>query len=147
MEKTIKSTDIKKWIEDILTDYSGEVNEVLDEEITKVAKEAQDNLLHNFNIPERTGKYRKSFKRVRENRRGYVSKWRLYSEIGRLTHLLEKGHDIVRYSGGDKNASLKKRRKSAVRKTYGRTKAYPHWADAQKIVDALPDRITEALKK
>ena len=118
------SRAILSEIENYCDETIDTVNKVIDE----VANETYDDLRTNPKVPKRGGDYAKSFKiKVRKDGKSKVVT--LSNTFYRLTHLLEKSHDIKR--GGKK---------------IGRTRAYPQWKHAEEIANTLPDRIKEALK-
>lgn len=119
--------DLADLISEELGKYSEDVDIKMQDEIDKLSKEIVKDLKNDPIIPERTGKYKKSFavKKIAQGK-GY-KRVVVHSKAPhyRLTHLLEKGH---------------------VTRTGGKTQAYPHWAHAQEKADTLPDRLKEALK-
>lgn len=106
--------------------YSDEVDELMQQEIDKVAKEAVDSLKANPNIPKRTGKYKKSFAIKKLAQGSGYKRVAVFNKVHQLTHLLEFGHAL---------------------KNGGRARAYPHWQDAQKLAEELPERIKAVLEK
>lgn len=115
-----------------LEEYSEEIEEVIRQTIEDVAAEALDSLKHDPIIKglDGTGEYAKSFYikdqyKVRGKNKGFY-KLVIHNKKYRIAHLLEYGHAKVKG---------------------GRTRAFPHWANAQKIADTLEDRIKEAIEK
>lgn len=126
MSKTVDIDGLATAIAEELEGYSQEVDEIMQDEIDTLSKEVRNNLKNNPIIPEKTGEYKKSFyiKKVARGK-GYkrnviASKKPHY----RLTHLLEDGHLT---SNGK------------------RTKAFPHWKEAQQLADTLPERMKKRL--
>lgn len=80
-------------IQDILNDYSLDIQESIQEEAEKVAKKGVAELKNTSNTYQiRTGKYNKGW-RVKTNKgRGYIDCTIHNSTNYQLTHLLEKGH-------------------------------------------------------
>lgn len=77
-------------IQDILNDYSLDIQEGIQEEAEKIAKKGVAEL--KVTSPKRTGKYAKGW-RVKTNKgRGYIDCTIHNSTNYQLTHLLEKGH-------------------------------------------------------
>lgn len=121
----MSADDIVNEIMGQLTGYSEEVDEIMQDEIDKVSKEAKKNLSTNPVIPERTGEYKKSF-RIKKVAQGSGYKRNvIYNKLHQLTHLLENGH---------------------LTRAGTRTRKFPHWEQAQEIVDKLPERIAKRLE-
>lgn len=97
--------------------YTEEVESVTGEKLDEISKQLVFSLRNNPNIPVRTGKYKKSFyfKTVAKGS-GYHRNV-IANRQHQLTHLLEKGH--------------------ATRGGTSRTKAYPHWSEAEKMAEKL----------
>lgn len=105
--------------------WSNDIDEKCKAEVTNVAKDALNLLKNHPNIPVRTGKYKKGFRiKVSADGAGY-RRMKIYNTKYQLTHLLEHGHVIAA--------------------TGGRSKAYPHWRDAQDLIDTLPKRLEEVV--
>lgn len=109
-----------------LEDYNAEVDEIMQNEVDKIAAEITTDLKNDATIPKRTGKYKKGFylKKVAQGK-GY-NRVVVANRKYQLTHLLEYGH---------------------VTKTGSRTKAFPHWKKAQEKANTLPERIRKAVEK
>ena len=115
--------DLKDEVMDILNDFDEEVSSVLAEEVEAVSGEILRTLRNHPNIPKKTGKYRKGF-RIKKTKSFRQSGAVVYNEEYQRTHLLENGHALPQG---------------------GRAKAFPHWRDAQKLAEELPDRIAERI--
>lgn len=111
-----------------LMGYSDEVDNKMQSVIEKLSKDVRDTLKTHPDIPEKSGDYKKSFA-IKKVAQGQGFKRNVVYSKGhhQLTHLLENGH--------------------LTRNGTKRTDAFPHWQDAQKLADELPQRITEAIKK
>ena len=119
-------SDIAKAIENELTGYTEEIEEIVDAEIDKISMDVVDDLKNNSNIPVNTGKYKKSFyAKLKSKGRGYNIVI-VCNKKYRLTHLLEKGH---------------------ITRNGGRTKAYPHWKQAETVANRLYQRLRERIKR
>ena len=110
-----------------LQEESERVEEASREEIEKTAKEALQTLRNHSNIPERTGSYKKSFalKKTVDNKGELSYTLHNKSPEYRKAHLLEYGH---------------------AKRNGGRVRAFPHWKDAQEIVDELPERLKRRIE-
>lgn len=119
--------DFAEAVMEALQEESERVEEASREEIEKTAKEALQTLLNHSNIPERTGSYKKSFalKKAVDNKGELSYTLHNKSPEYRKAHLLEYGHAT---RDGD------------------RTRKFPHWKDAQKIVDELPERLKRRIE-
>ena len=76
-------------INNVLAQYTSDVNKTVDEVMQNNAKEAQKALM--WNSPARSGRYAKSWA-VKKEKGRYI----VYNKKPGLTHLLENGHDIIR---------------------------------------------------
>lgn len=123
--------DLARLIAQELEVYSEDVETVVRETIDVVSKEALECLKNSPEVKKLKGegKYKKGFfikneyKASGKNKGFY--KLKIANKEYQLTHLLEKGH---------------------AKQNGGRTKAFPHWIEAQKTADTLQDRIKEAIK-
>lgn len=119
--------DFANAIMDALQEEADKVEELSREEITATANEALKTLRNHSNIPVLTGGYKKSFAlKKKSDSKGELS-YTLYNKSPeyRKAHLLEYGH---------------------AKRGGGRVKAYPHWKDAQKVVDELPERLKRRIE-
>ena len=111
-------SSIDSFADDIynaLQSYSTQVDNVLQEELIKLADDTKNELRTDPSIPKRTGKYKKSFYVNRTAcGRGYI-RLIVANRRYQLTHLLENGHAL---------------------KSGGRTRAFPHWRTAQEKIDS-----------
>lgn len=76
-------------INNVLAQYTSNIDQTVDEVLSKNATEAKKALT--WNSPARTGKYAKSWA-VKKEKGRYI----VYNKKPGLTHLLENGHDIIR---------------------------------------------------
>ena len=119
--------DFADAVMEALQEESERVEEASREEIEKTAKEALQILRNHPNIPERTGDYKKSFAlKKRVDRKGELD-YVLHNKSPeyRKAHLLEYGY---------------------AKRNGGRVRAFPHWKDAQEIVDELPERLKRRIE-
>lgn len=132
--KKIKLIDFDKAIMDVLSQYGEQVNEVMDESIDSVSKQAVEKLQSVQTFAPNgnpTGAYSASWK-AEEIKTGRLSQKKVIhnQEHYRLTHLLEKGHVL----------------KNGTGRTFGRVPAYPHIADVNDYVaQELPKEIERRL--
>lgn len=117
--------DLANAVYEEIKNYSEEVEEKVFSELDTVSEKLVNRLKNNPVIPVKTGKYKKSFyaKTVAKGigfKRNVVA-----NKKYQLTHLLERGHAT---GGGT-----------------GRTKAYPHWEDAQEELDRLTEEVLDKL--
>ena len=124
MANVVSIDDLADIIAEELESYTEEVDRVMQDEIDALSKEVVKNLKNNPIIPEETGKYKKSFYLKKEAQgRGYKRN-RIANRDYQKTHLLEDGHLT---SNGK------------------RTRAFPHWKEAQELADTLPERLEKKL--
>lgn len=83
-------------INDILNEYSSDIQEAITTTAQEVAKEGVSELKNTS--PKRTGKYRKGWRQKTDKGRGYVECIIYNATDYQLTHLLEKAH--LKRNGG-----------------------------------------------
>lgn len=113
MAKTISPNEFANAVNSILSEYKGVVDEQVELATQKTAERAAANVTSNINQTDMQGKkYRKSIrtKKLSENAGHYSSTVYARPPYYRLTHLLENGH---------------------ATRNGGRTRAFPHWAEAE----------------
>lgn len=86
-------------INDILSEYSEEIQEAISDEAEKVAKTGVDKL--KSTSPKRTGKYSKGWRVKTTKGNGFINCTIYNSTNWQLTHLLEKSH-LTRNGGKTK---------------------------------------------
>lgn len=108
-----------------LEEYSSEIEKKTKEAVQSAASEALSLLKNNKNIPAKTGEYKKSFgKKVKKGAGWHKSI--VFNKKYQLTHLLEYGH---------------------AKRGGGRTRAYPHWRDAEAAVDKVFKEFIKGLRQ
>ena len=137
--KKVKLYDVEEAFNDILNEYKTEVAEASYQAVVAEGKDLVKDLRSRVDQAgiKGTGAYKKSFaikseKKLLGNTLVIGGTVVVYakSPYYRLTHLLEHGHKIVSKSG----------------KVTGTTKAYAHWAPAEKkAVESLEKRINEII--
>ena len=93
-----------------LAAYGDNVFDEMLEVVEEVSKDTTEQLKTSGDYKDHRGKYRKGFS-VKKEVKYRVAKYTVKNKEYRLTHLLEKGHAV---NGGS-----------------GRTRAFPHWAEAE----------------
>lgn len=107
-----------------LEEYTEETKKKLQKVVDEVTDEALLDLQTNPNVPEKSGAYASGFYKRREKIGFGKTVNIIANKKYQITHLLERPHPMPQG---------------------GMSKAYPHWADAQKIADTLPERMKEAI--
>lgn len=103
-------------INDILNDYSDDIQVGISEIAQRIAKEDSNKLKHTTNTYQvRSGKYNKGWTVKTTKGQNTISCIVHNKDNYQLTHLLEKGHDIVDRHGNKK----------------GHAKAFPHIAPVE----------------
>lgn len=124
MSKSISIDGLADAIAEELESYSEEVDQAMQKEIDTLSKEIVNDLKNNPVIPEDTGEYKKDFYTKKAAQGMGFKRNIIANKKHQLTHLLENGH---------------------LTSTGGRTRAFPHWEDAQKMADTLPERLAKKL--
>lgn len=124
----ISTIELAEAISSELDNYSEEIADNISEQIDEITKRIVSDLKSFSEIPTRSGKYKKGFfsKTVAQGidyKRNVIG-----NKKPQLTHLLEKGHDVVRNG-----------------KKVGTAKAYPHWDKAKKNLEKLMDEVINKL--
>ena len=107
-------------LDDILKQYVANVDKDMDSVMSSVSREAQQQLADTS--PKDKGEYASGW-RVEKTKNGYT----VYNEHASLTHLLEKGHDVVAYG-----------------KKVGHVKAQPH---IKKVNDWVAQEVYRRLEE
>ena len=126
MAQTITVLDFESTINSILAEYKDVINADVATATKQVAREAVRNV--QAKAPTRTGAYKSSIRSRVEEKGGNYAKSVVYAEDPhyRLTHLLEHGHAKV---------------------NGGRTRAFPHWAEAeQTAINDFEKKLREAIE-
>ena len=115
--------DLADFLQQEFLEYTEQVNAIVEDECKKVANEVKNELANNPNIPQSNASqkhYKKSFAVKKNKDMNYV----IYNKKYQLTHLLEYGH---------------------ATKNGGRTRAFPHWEQANEkvanIINTLKQRL------
>lgn len=125
-----RAEDMASEIEKLLSEFGGEVQKAMEEEIDSLSKEIFNGLSASSAIPERSGEYKKGF-RIKKTRGSGRKTAVIYNKKYQITHLLEEGH------GEPKDGS---------KRAY-RTRRFPHWKAAQKKAETLPERVRRRLEQ
>ena len=130
--RKVTADNLDTVINDILTDYFEDVAKNTDAAVEQTGKMALD-VAKSYASMIGQGKYAKSLslEKTEESGRVYVGTTvTIYSKQYRLAHLLEHGH-ILKVKG----------------KVVGNTRAFPHFAPAEKMAEeTLPKKIEQAIK-
>jgi ElaB/YqjD/DUF883 family membrane-anchored ribosome-binding protein len=86
----VKVDDLAKTVEQTLSDYADDVNDIVRQEIKDAGKEAVKELKEKS--PKRTGKYAKRWQSTVQKETAVGAEVVVHNKIYGLTHLLEKGH-------------------------------------------------------
>lgn len=141
----IKIDGLADAVAEALTDYEEET----EEKVTALIDRKTDEVLKALkNSPELkklngTGKYAKSFyKKTVKKGKGY--KWnKVANKKYRIGHLLEEGHEI--FTG--KTKAYSNTGKSQTRTKGGRTRSFPHYKEAGKLLDNFEEEMAKELEK
>lgn len=116
-----------------LTEVCDKYSEVVDKTLSEAAQDALHSLETNPNVPNgaraRKGshkgkKYKDSFY-IKEQQRGMYKSYTVANKQYQLTHLLERGH--------------------LTNNGVSRTRAFPHWKEAEAWAQKLPERLKREL--
>lgn len=120
-----KTDELAQLIEKELTEFSEEKEEELAEEIDRISDILVEELKNHpvLSKLKGRGKYKKSFYRKTVARGKGYKRNVVANKKYQLTHLLERGH--------------------LTRNGVTRTRAYPHWEDAQKRLEELTEEVFE----
>ena len=138
----VQITALADTIVSQLKEFSFDIDGIMKDVIDEVTAETLDDLRNNANVPVDTGDYAKSFysKNI-QNGTGRKTNVVANKEY-QLTHLLEYGHKS-RKGVGSKGKTAKKSNPNSQATVEG----HSHWAEAEKIVDTLPDKIRKRVKE
>lgn len=138
MSGSIKIDGLADAVMDALHEYRDLAFSVVEDAVEQTAQESVKELRGNISAAGigGTGKYRRSAAQKKTDEGGtYTFSRRVFvkSPLYRLTHLLEKGHDIKNRKGGP---------------VLGRVKAYPHWEQTEDFAEKRAlQLIKEGLKR
>ena len=124
----IEIDELANYLQREFSEFSDQVNTIVEDECKKMAYEVKKELANDPNIPQSTNTqdhYKKSFAVKKATSKDGWHGYRVYNKKGQLTHLLEYGHDT---SKG------------------GRTRAFPHWEQANRKVQDLVIEIRKRLE-
>lgn len=111
-------------IREMLEEYCLDITEETKKNVDKVAKECNEEIKKHITFKQPTGKYVKAFriKTAYEDRFNKRNTWYVGNGQHRLTHLLEKGHQL---KGG------------------GRTRAFPHIKYGEELAKKRMEELTK----
>lgn len=120
----VKVDNFAKTVEQALSDYADDVNDIVKQEIKDAGKEAVKELKEKS--PKHTGKYAKRWRSTVQRETAVGAEVVVHNKIYGLTHLLEKGH---------------------AKRGGGRVAGIPHIAPVEEeITGKLSDEIEKELK-
>jgi len=141
----IKIDGLADAIAEALTDYAEDTEERVTALIDKKTDEVLNALKNSPALKKLngTGEYAKSFyKKTVKQGKGY--KWnKVANKKFRIGHLLEDGHE--RFTG--KTKAYSNTGKSQTRTKGGRTRSFPHYKDAEKLLDNFTEEMAKELEK
>lgn len=114
MANIIELDNLAEYISSIVQDYNIEVEKIVLDECKNVANQLKNDLANGPNIPVSNAEikhYKESFAIKKAGTKDSFNGYKLYNKKGQLTHLLEHGH---------------------ATKNGGRTRAFPHWEQANR---------------
>lgn len=129
----INVDELSRTIAGALEDYSCEVDETIKQAIDKKTDEVINSLKKNPNMPKRTGKYKKGFRKQTVVEKKGFKQNRISNKKYQLTWLLEDPHLIRNGSHGNR--------------IFGKTRGFPHWAPAREEVRKFGEEIKKELQK
>ena len=126
----INIDELADEVNDILVEYSTEVDNLMQTKVEKTAKKIHEFMKTHPNVKKLKGqgKYKKGFRLQEESKKTGYRLFRIKNTEYQLTHLLEYGHEI--FVGKTKPA--KNTGKPQIHTNGGRTKAFPHWQDGER---------------
>lgn len=122
MSKVIEIDELSKFLQQDFLNYADEVNEIVESECKEMASKLKTELSNDSNIPQST-RSQKHYKKSFAIKKGKDGEYTIYNKKYRLTHLLEYGHATPNGK---------------------RTKAFPHWKQAD---DKAQDLVKEIKKR
>ena len=124
--RRISARELELAVSNILKDFSEDVVRIAKEDVDTVTDMALQEV--KAHAPVRTGKYKRSLKSRTEYESATEKRNVIYSQgHGSLTHLLEAGH---------------------AKRNGGRTRAFPHFAYGQKVIEEeLPKLLEKHIKE
>lgn len=129
MSKVIEIDELSKFLQQDFLDYAGEVNKIVESECKEMANKLKTELSNDSSIPQSTSR-QKHYKKSFAIKKGKDGEYTIYNKKYRLTHLLENGHDI--YANGVNTGK--------------RTRAFPHWKQANDKAQGLVAEIKKRLE-
>lgn len=131
-KKKVKITEFANTLEDIIAEYADDVSEDMPDIVQDVAESARQAVVQNITTAGIGGtKYKNSIELTIQKGKRLASATIYSPRHYQLTHLLEYGHIVVAHG-----------------KVYGKTRAFPHWQQAEQAAnEEIEKRIKEAVKK
>ena len=141
----IKIDGLADAISEVLADYAEETEERVEQLIDKKTDAVLSKLRNSpaLKLLNGTGEYARSFYK-KTVKKGQGFKWnKVANKKYRIGHLLEDGHNI--FTGTTKTYSTTG--KKQTRTKGGRTRSFPHWGEAGKLLENFDEEMAKEFER